>query len=206
LPLVTGGSGVALGLPQNFVRQGLLSPRSDAAQPPSVGGFAAVLAGSCSEATRRQVQHMAKDHCAVAIDPVSAGDAQTLADRALERARAELSAGRIVLFYSSAEPDRVAAVQKELGAERAAAHVEATFAALARRLVTLGVRRLVVAGGETSGAVVQALGVEALAIGPAIDPGVPWTLSLNEPCIALALKSGNFGTDDFFRKALGMTK
>ncbi|MGH8635795.1 MAG: nucleotide-binding domain containing protein, partial [Burkholderiales bacterium] len=107
-------------------------------------------------------------------------------------------------FYSSAEPGQVATVQAQLGAERAAALVEGMFARLAQELVALGVRRLVVAGGETSGAVVQALGVQALAIGAPIDPGVPWTMSLGEPRIALALKSGNFGADDFFEKALGL--
>ncbi|MPZ43022.1 MAG: hypothetical protein GEV05_06410 [Betaproteobacteria bacterium] len=204
LPLVTAGSGVALGLPQNFVRQGLLSLRKDAALLPSAGGRAAVLAGSCSEATRRQVAVMARHHPAVAIDPLSGGDADTLAGSAIERARADIAAGRIVLFYSSAEPNQVATVQTQLGAERAAALVEGVFAQLAQELVALGVRRLVVAGGETSGAVVQALGVKALAIGAPIDPGVPWTMSLGEPRIALALKSGNFGADDFFDKALGM--
>jgi uncharacterized protein YgbK (DUF1537 family) len=94
-------------------------------------------------------------------------------------------------------------VQRALGQERAAALVEAVFAELALRLADQGVRRLVVAGGETSGAVVNALGVQALAIGPQIDPGVPWTMSLGEPRIALALKSGNFGAADFFEKALG---
>ncbi|MGH8665453.1 MAG: 3-oxo-tetronate kinase [Burkholderiales bacterium] len=204
LPLVTAGSGVALGLPQNFVRQGLLSLRKDAAQLPSAGGRAAVLAGSCSEATRRQVAVMARHHPAVAIDPLSGGDADALAGSAIERARADIASGRIVLFYSSAEPEQVATVQAQLGAERAAALVEGMFARLAQELVALGVRRLVVAGGETSGAVVQALGVQALAIGAPIDPGVPWTMSLGEPRIALALKSGNFGADDFFEKALGL--
>ena len=204
LPLVTGGSGVALGLPQNFVRRGLLSPRRDAAQLPPAGGLAAVLAGSCSEATRRQVAVMAKRHRAVAIDPLSGGDADALAQSAIERSRADISAGRALVFYSSAEPEQVALVQETLGGERAAALVEGTFARLAQELVALGVRRLVVAGGETSGAVVQALGVQALAIGASIDPGVPWTMSLGQPRIALALKSGNFGADDFFEKALGM--
>ncbi len=204
LPLVTAGSGVALGLPQNFVRQGLLAPRQDAAQLPHAGGLAAVLAGSCSEATRRQVAVMAKRHPAIAIDPLNGGDADALAKFAIERARADILAGRVVLFYSSAEPDRIEKVQARLGAERAAALVEGTFARLAKELVALGVRRLVLAGGETSGAVVQALGVQALAIGAPIDPGVPWTVSLGEPRIALALKSGNFGADDFFEKALGM--
>jgi uncharacterized protein YgbK (DUF1537 family) len=204
MPLVTAGSGVALGLPQNFVRQRLLAPGQDAAQLPRAGGCAAVLAGSCSESTRRQVARMAQRHPAVAIDPLSGGDADAIARAAIERARGDIEAGQVVLFYSSAEPERIAIVQAQLGVERAAALVEGAFARLAQQLVALGVRRLVVAGGETSGAVVQALGVQALAIGAPIDPGVPWTVSLREPRIALALKSGNFGADDFFDKALDM--
>ena len=147
---------------------------------------------------------MAQRHPAVAIDPLSGGDAGAIAGAAVERARRDIAAGQVVLFYTSAEPERIATVQARLGAERAAALVENVFARLAQELVALGVRRLVVAGGETSGAVVQALGVQALAIGAPIDPGVPWTMSLGESRIALALKSGNFGADDFFEKALGM--
>jgi uncharacterized protein YgbK (DUF1537 family) len=92
-------------------------------------------------------------------------------------------------------------VQERLGRERAGAAVEEAMAAIAKGLVARGVRRLVVAGGETSGAVVDALGVRALKIGPPIDPGVPWTASLGEPKLLLALKSGNFGAPDFFIKA-----
>ena len=79
--------------------------------------------------------------------------------------------------------------------------VEQTLGRIAQALVAAGVRRLIVAGGETSGAVVSALAVEGLRIGPEIDPGVPWTFSLGEPTLALALKSGNFGAPDFFEKA-----
>jgi uncharacterized protein YgbK (DUF1537 family) len=92
-------------------------------------------------------------------------------------------------------------VQERLGREEAGSLVERALAAIARGLVERGVRRLVVAGGETAGAVVQALGVRGLRIGPQIDPGVPWTTSLGEPPIALALKSGNFGAADFFLRA-----
>ena len=161
-----------------------------------------MLAGSCSEATRNQVAVMAGQHRAVAIDPLAAADPRQIAAAALAGAADDLGRGDTVLFYSSAEPEQVARVQKSLGTERAAALVEAVFAEIAPRLVERGVRRLVVAGGETSGAVVNALGIEALAIGPQIDPGVPWTMSLGEPRIALALKSGNFGAADFFAKAL----
>ena len=90
---------------------------------------------------------------------------------------------------------------RKLGRERAGELIEGTMAKIARGLVERGVRRLVVAGGETAGAVVEALGVEALRIGAPIDPGVPWTASLGEPELLLALKSGNFGAPDFFTKA-----
>ena len=202
LELVTGGSGLALGLPQNFVREGVLEPRHDAGFFPDPKTRAAVLAGSCSEATRRQVAVMAQRHRAVMIDPLASDDPGRLAHAAIERARPGLDAGEPVLFYSSAEPERVAKIQRLLGQGHAASLVEQAFGRLSLELVRRGVRRLVVAGGETSGAVVQALGIEALAIGAQIDPGVPWTLSLGEPRVALALKSGNFGAADFFGKAL----
>jgi 3-dehydrotetronate 4-kinase len=93
-------------------------------------------------------------------------------------------------------------VQERLGRDRAGALVEDALAEIARSLVDAGVRRLVVAGGETSGAVVQALGVKGLAIGPMIDPGVPATVSIGTaPQLALVLKSGNFGGRDLFTRA-----
>ncbi|HSO06518.1 MAG TPA: 3-oxo-tetronate kinase [Pelomicrobium sp.] len=204
LELVTAGSGVALGLPQNFYAAGLMQPRRDAAVLPRVGGKPAVLAGSCSAATREQVRVMAARHPAALIDPLAAGDPAELAARALEAVAPALERGEPFLIYSTTDPDQVQEVQRRLGQERAAALVEATLARIARDLIARGVRRLVVAGGETSGAVVGALGVKALTIGPQIDPGVPWTLAAGEPRVALALKSGNFGGADFFEKALRM--
>ena len=108
---------------------------------------------------------------------------------------------RPILIYSTASPESVGAVQSKLGREHAGALVEETLSQIAKGLVARGARRIVVAGGETSGAVVSALGVEGLQIGAEIDPGVPWTASLGEPRLALALKSGNFGTMDFFLKS-----
>ena len=207
LALVTAGSGVALGLPQNFRARGLLPDRADAAPLPDVVGKPAVLAGSCSAATRAQVAEMSRTHTAVAIDPLLDDDVAALASRALAGVEADLAAGRPFLIYSTADPAQVASVQRALGADRAATRVEQTFSVLAKRLVERGVRRLIVAGGETSGAVVQALDVRALAIGPQIDPGVPWTTSSGAPgtpALALALKSGNFGSTDFFLKAFAM--
>jgi len=206
LALVTAGSGVALGLPENFFAAGLMEPRADAAQLPAVGGKPAVLAGSCSAATRQQVARMAGRHAAHALDPIAEPDAGRLAAKALSAIAPALEAGKPFLVYSTAEPSQVAAVQAKLGAARAATLIEDALALVAERIVASGVRRLVVAGGETSGAVVKALGVKALAIGPQIDPGVPWTASVgSEPRIALALKSGNFGAPDFFEKALGQS-
>lgn len=204
LPLVTGGSGIALGLPQNFRDAGVLPERSDAARLPDVQGRAAILAGSCSAATRAQVAAFARHHTAVPLDPLHASGPEAMASHALAVAADDLAAGRPFLVYSTAEPADVAQVQAKLGRERAASSIEAAFGIVARELVARGVRKLVVAGGETSGAVVQALGVEALSIGPPIDPGVPWTTALGETPLALALKSGNFGGEDFFAKALAM--
>ena len=204
--LLVGGAGLALGLPQNFRDETLLSDHANADVLGRVGGAAAVLAGSCSEATRAQVTDMAGRHPSVMIDPLAADDSAALADVALATASAALNSGETVLFYSSADPAAVAMIQQRLGLERAATLVEQAFAHLARALVAKNVRRLVVAGGETSGAVVGALGVKALAIGPQIDPGVPWTRVLGPQPLLLALKSGNFGRTDFFTHALEMVQ
>jgi uncharacterized protein YgbK (DUF1537 family) len=106
-----------------------------------------------------------------------------------------------VLIYSTAAPKQIAEVQSSLGRERAGTMVENAMGDIAKELVAAGARRLVIAGGETSGAVVTALGISGLRVGPEIDPGVPWTASVDAEPVALALKSGNFGGDDFFAKA-----
>jgi len=204
--LLTGGAGLALGLPQNFRAAGLLPERADSDPLLGVGGGAAVLAGSCSEATRSQVAEMASRQPSVRIDPLAGGTPVELAASALRQASGALGRGETVLFYSSADPATIAKVQSRLGQEQAATLVEQTFAELAKGLLAQQVRRLIVAGGETSGAVVAALGVQALAIGPQIDPGVPWTRVLGEQPLLLALKSGNFGRPDFFSRALEMLR
>ncbi len=202
LALVTGGSGAAMELPENFRRAGLLAARRGEEELPSVGGKAAILSGSCSPATLAQVERMRARHPSLKLDPLALAERGEIAlSEALAWATAALETGPI-LIYASAPPESVKAVQVKLGRERAGSLVEHALATLAQGLVTAGVRRLVVAGGESSGAVVQALGVRALRIGPQIDPGIPATLSLGEPKLALALKSGNFGAEDFFLKAL----
>lgn len=201
LELVTGGSGVALGLPENYRRAGLLAENAAADALPAVGGMAAVLAGSCSPATLVQVEHAKSLWPAFQVDPMAIADGRDVAEQAIEFAGARLADGP-VLIYASAAPDVVGDVQAKLGREQAGSLVEGAMAQIATELVGRGVRKLVVAGGETSGAVVGALNVRALRIGPQIDPGVPWTASIGEPELALALKSGNFGATDFFKKAL----
>jgi uncharacterized protein YgbK (DUF1537 family) len=198
MALVTGGSGVAIGLPANFG----LAPSLQASQLPTATGLQAVVSGSCSLATNRQVQHfIASGRPALAIDPLRIASGNDVAAEALAWAAPQLAGGP-VLFYSTADPAAVKTVQGQLGVEDAGAMVERTLAEISRGLVGLGVRQLVLAGGETSGACVQALGIMQMKIGPQIDPGVPWCHAVSESgALHLTLKSGNFGTDDFFTKA-----
>lgn len=200
LPLVTGGSGVALGLPENFRRAGLLPERDNAASLPRIDGLSAVLAGSASKATNAQVAAWRESRPSFRIDPLAASRGEPVVDDALAFARSHLP--QPVLIYATTTPDEVKAVQQALGVEAAGHLVENTLAAIARGLRELGVRKFVVAGGETSGAVVQALDVKSLQIGAQIDPGVPATATIDVQPLGLALKSGNFGTVDFFDKAL----
>ena len=200
--LLAGGSGVAMGLPGNFRRAGLLPDADDAAALPMPEGAAAVLAGSCSRATLAQIGH-ARAHMPVhELDPVATPDAAQLAETALAWAAAQ-GGDRPVLIAASAPPDKVAATQAALGGpDKASALLEEAMARIAEGLVARGVRRLVIAGGETSGAVATRLGVRQLRIGAEIDPGVPWTHASGDgPEMLLALKSGNFGARDFFTKA-----
>ena len=197
--LITGGSGIALGLPANFRRAGRLPERGDAARLPDMAGYGAVLAGSASQATNAQVAAWREARPAFRVDPLAAARGEPVVQAALAFAREHLP--EPVLIYATASPDEVKAVQQRLGVEAAGALVEKTLAEIARGLFALGVRKFVVAGGETSGAVVQALDVKALQIGAQIDPGVPATATL-DGAIGLALKSGNFGAADFFEKAL----
>jgi uncharacterized protein YgbK (DUF1537 family) len=199
--LVTGGSGVAIGIPQNFADAGLLQAKASAAALPRMQGYRAILSGSCSVATNAQVKYfIGAGQPAFALDPIKLASGELEPHHVVSWAR-PLLADHPVLVYSTAEPTAMRDVQARLGMERAGNLVEQAMARIAWNLVAAGVNQLIVAGGETSGAVVQALGVTALRIGSQIDPGVPWTTSLSDPPIALALKSGNFGADDFFLKA-----
>lgn len=211
MPLVTAGSGVAIGLPPNFG----LAPRADASALPAPQGARAIVSGSCSGATQAQVRAFIDaggaafeiDSMRVSEPSAPDGDAVlAVAAEALAWARTRLSAEAPVLVYSTADPSAVQAVQARFGVAAAGLAVERCLATVAQGLVALGVGRLVVAGGETSGACVQALGITQLQIGPQIDPGVPWCYAPvptggASAAIHLTLKSGNFGTEDFFTKA-----
>jgi uncharacterized protein YgbK (DUF1537 family) len=198
-PLVTGGSGIAMGLPANFgirAAEGRAAPMADVAR-----GRRLVLSGSCSEATRRQVAHaVAAGLPALKLEPERLADGSQDASAAA-RWLAGQPADKAALVYATAEPAAVRRAQEALGIARAGALVEEAMAEIAAIAVKRDTTRLIVAGGETSGAVVAALGARALAIGPEIDPGAPWTRVVDGPAIALALKSGNFGKDDFFTRA-----
>lgn len=201
MPLITGGSGLALGLPDTFREKGLLGA-SDASGLPCVGTRAVILAGSASKASNAQVAAwLTAGRPAFRLDPLALARGAPVVASALAFALGK--ADEPVLIYATATPDEVAAVQRELGVARAGHLLEAALGEIAHALRTHGVRRFIVAGGETSGAVVQALGVQALRIGAQIDPGVPMTTTLGEDePLALVLKSGNFGSEDFFAKAL----
>ena len=177
---------------------------------PPARGAAAIVSGSCSQATNRQVaDFVARGGAAFAVDPLVASRGADVAAEALAWARERLDEHprRPVLVHSTAAPEAVRAVQQRLGIDAGGALVEGVLAAVARGLVgAVDVGRLVVAGGETSGACVQALGIERLRIGPQIDPGVPWchAATADGPAVHIALKSGNFGGDDFFTRAFSV--
>ena len=201
LRLLSAGSGLALGLPEVYAQRGWLTPDARAAELDAAHGPAAVLSGSCSVATNAQVDAWQRaGRPARAIDTRGLARGEPVAEQALawalERVQREP-----VLVFATTTPEALKAVQSEVGAARAGELVEACLARIACGLIDAGVQRLVVAGGETSGAVVQALGVTTLRIGAAICPGVPWTQAQGRP-LWLALKSGNFGGPDFFIEAL----
>ena len=196
--LVTGGSGIALGLPDNFRQAGLLAERPAAFAP--VDAPAVILSGSCSNQSRAQLAHHLQHHPGIAIRP-EAIIAGALAVDAVADALWSLRA-RAPIAYSTAPPDEVAAAQQRLGG-RAAQALEQFFGRLAAKLVEQGIGRLVVGGGETAGAVVTAIGIAALEIGPESGSAVQAMLARHHGRpLAIALKSGNFGAVDFYEKAV----
>jgi uncharacterized protein YgbK (DUF1537 family) len=195
--LATGGAGLAAGMAAAL----RVAPvAADAAVIDWPRGPGVILAGSCSTATLGQLAAVGDALPRRQLDPLALARDAGAVRAAVDWARQQLG-DTPVLIYASAQPGQVAAAQAALGRERAAQVVEDALRTIATELAAAGARRFVVAGGETSGAVVEALGVRALAIGPEIAPGVPWTRAADGKPYALALKSGNFGGPDFFTRA-----
>lgn len=190
LPLVTGGSGVAMGLPANFGCVPTPVPWR------SQKGKAAILSGSCSTATRGQIEHHLKNNQGLIIDAAKVINGEQTPE---DVAKWLVETDGLPIAYSSANPSEVTRIQNKFGSEIAATALETFFGQTAILAVELGVQRLLTAGGETSGAVVESLDFSTLEIGPEIDPGVP-ALRANESLV-IALKSGNFGSVDYFEKA-----
>jgi uncharacterized protein YgbK (DUF1537 family) len=203
LKLLTGGSGLAMGLGDNFSEQGLLVKAENPARLDRIAGETLILSGSCSPATGEQVALFKGDHPALKIDPLAVHQGSQSAAQAMRWIEDHRHEGPLMI-YATDSPEAVKRSQEELGVEMAGTMVERTLADIARAAAARGVTRFIVAGGETSGAVVQALGITALKIGPPIAPGVPLTQALGDRPLLLALKSGNFGGRNFFAKALAM--
>ena len=203
-PVSVGASGLGLGLARAFAR-GRGAGASAALEP--VGGLAAILAGSCSRATLDQVAAAEGGVPTLRLSPQRLIEDTSEAECAVAWAKDRLAAGT-VLIASSAEPGDVAALQARFGREASGHAIEAALAEIAAGLVGIGVRRLIVAGGETAGAAVDRLGVRAFRLGPEIAPGVPLmrTIGRDDGEMQVALKSGNFGGRDFFARALAMTR
>jgi len=195
-PLLVAGSGLAIGLPRLYG----LEPNAQAARLPAARGARAIVSGSCSAASNAQVAAFkAAGGAAYALDPLRGGGAEELAEQALAWAIPHLERGP-VLVHATAEPAVVREVQSRLSVQHAGALLEDALAAVAVGLVRAGVGQFIVAGGETSGACVQALGIAQLRVGAQIDPGVPWCYA-ESARLHIALKSGNFGGVDFFTRA-----
>ncbi|PDT53362.1 MULTISPECIES: 3-oxo-tetronate kinase [Sinorhizobium] len=208
-PVSTGASGLGLGLARAIVRSGRASSAgtatTDAVRP--VGGLAAIVAGSCSAATLRQLEIAERSMPVLRLDTEKLLRGSDEISAAIAWAGERISAGPIVIA-ASASPDVVSRLQAHYGREASGHAIETATATVASELVARGVKRLVVAGGETSGATVDRLAIPAFLIGPEIAPGVPVlrTVGNAQGDMLLALKSGNFGGDDFFATALAMMR
>lgn len=199
-PLVTGGSAVAMGLPEVLRRKGLLAEGSPQ-RLDRLTGRRIVLAGSCSAATREQLAHITGKWPLYHIEVERLAAGEDLIAEILDWSNNQDPDGPPIVISASSDPDEVAANQKKYGRQEVGELIEKAIGKLACRLVDEGADRIVLAGGETSGAVVSALGIKALRIGQEIAPGVPWTGTLEGQSLSIAMKSGNFGSKDFFERA-----
>ena len=198
--LITGGSGIALGLPSQFKSRNNHQEETRAHSLPKVLGKELVLSGSCSEMTLAQVDEFSKRYSTLKLNPIELAENNSALANAVDWV-IQAKGKEPILVYASAPPDAVKQAQKKLGRDLASSTVEKALAKIALSAVQNGFRRIVVAGGETAGAVVSNLGIKGIMIGEQIDPGVPTTVSIGDPSIGLVLKSGNFGSADFFEKA-----
>jgi uncharacterized protein YgbK (DUF1537 family) len=195
---------VAIGLPANWN----LHASASAAALPKATGHQAIVSGSCSIATQGQVAHyQSLGLPSWQFKPLSWSShdvpAQIKAQVSQALAWAESLLGKgPVLIYATTDADTLQQVQAKFGREQAGEWIESAMAQVSVGLLQLGVKQWVIAGGETSGACVQALNISQMQIGPQIDPGVPWCYAPQHAAGHLTLKSGNFGTPDFFTKAL----
>ncbi len=204
-PVSVGASGLGLGIARALLAA---APRAAAQDAPAfntaIGGKVAILAGSCSQATLEQIRAVERALPVLRLDIARLLKGEPVAAEALTWAKERLESGP-VLIASSATPDVVAALQMQYPAGHVSGVIEHCLAEIGAGLVASGVRRLIVAGGETSGAIVDRLGLKAFLVGPEIAPGVPVLRSTGDASeMLLALKSGNFGGRDFFSRALGM--
>jgi len=212
--LITGGAGIAMGLPENFRNAGLLAPGKDTVALPMLSGPAAVLSGAGARPTLLQIGRASQTFPTLQLDPLTTPEASLLARQALDWAAGQLGATPVltapipitpILITTSAPPERLAALQKSLGSAKADALIEDALAGIAEGLIAHGVRQLIIAGSQTSEAVVNRLGITSLQIGAEIDPGVPWAYARG--CgleLRMVLKSGNSATPNFFRKAFDL--
>ena len=201
-PVLAGGAPFGAAMAAQAVASAVQAAAGAAAPPVDVPeGPGAIVVGSASRATLAQVQRFAQTHQVFSFTPTDIEEPGHL-QRLTARATAALGDEPVMIAVDST-PAAVAAAQAALGVAAASQLVESCLARIAAELVQAGARRLVVAGGETSGAVAHRLGVRQVGIGPVICPGVPWTVSA-EPELAVAFKSGNFGGVDFFTDAFAV--
>jgi len=222
LRLITGSSALPMCLPAVWRSRGWLEENRAATVRERSAGFTRplpngrgsvappvlVLSGSCAASTLRQVEELRACGCrceALDVARLVQGEAGAELDRLYERFRTEVMTAGVAAVVASADHQAREQTRRGLSAEQAAAlprAIEAAFGELARRFAADGVERLVIAGGETAGAVIDALGIRAVEVTAILDPGVPAVRAIGGPGLRLALKSGNFGTPDFFPRAI----
>ncbi len=205
MKLVTGSAGAAMALPKNFRRAGLLGPDAGADKLPPSKGYSAVVAGSCSQTALAQIDHVKDQYPSFFIDAMKLGGKRDIVKEAIDWAKPLLADGP-VLIYSSAEADVVKKVQRKHSIAKSSALVENCLAKISKELVRAGVGRLIVVGGITASESMKALNIRSLQIGNKICPGVPWTATVDDPPLHLALKAGHFGEEDFFTRAFQVLK